>query len=206
MSDENITDSASGSDPEILPNSGEASLPTSVESEEDNSFDLSQDIADILASFSSEKSKEAPNKTRESSESLNEKNRIDYSNKRAHFRHPVRWRVAIVNKSGGKHEIFHGRTNDVSLSGISILLERNVVFTSEVVVLLAIPPMHQGLKETIVEIQCALTHTVLDSVHNQFRLGMRFIHFKRDGQKILSDVLSKRHIPKQEPNPYTSKV
>ena len=205
MSDENITGSASDSVPEESPNPGEVASPTTVETEEESPFDLSQDIADILASFSSPKS-EVPNHTRGNNESTNDKRNIDYSNKRAHFRHPVRWRVAIVNKSGGKHEIFHGRTNDVSLSGISILLERNVIFTSEVVVLLAIPPMHQGLKETIVEIQCALTHSVLDSVHHLFRLGMRFIHFKGDGQRILSDVLSKRHIPKQEANPYTSKV
>ena len=164
-----------------------------------DAFDLSQDIADILASFSPKKTTEAPNQSRLNHESGS-------SGKRAHYRHPVRWRVAIVNKSSGAHEIYHGRTFDVSLSGISILLERNVLFTSEVVVLLAIPPMHQGQKETLVEIQSSLTHSVLDSVHNQFRLGMRFIQFKGEGQRILSDVLSKRHIPKQEPNPYVNHI
>ena len=161
-------------------------------------FDLSQDIADILAAFSAKKTATAPSQSRQNHVNIE-------SGKRAQYRHPVHWRVAIVNKSSGRRDIFHGRTNDVSLSGISILLERNVIFTSEVVVLLAIPPMHQGLKETIVESRCALMHSVLDSVYHQFRLGMRFNQFKGEGHRLLSDVLSKRHIPKQAPNPYTNR-
>jgi hypothetical protein len=177
---------------------------TSSAADEGDTFDLSQDIADILASFSSPKSTGTP--SQENNAGSNEggsgfqKKRASSSsgdaNSRKYYRHPVRWRVAIVNKSGGKNDIYHGRTFDVSMSGISILLERNMTFTSEVVVLLAIPPIHQGLKETIVEIQCNLTHSVLDSVHSQFRLGMKYIQFKGEGKKILSEVLSKRHIPK----------
>ena len=176
---------------------------TSSAADESDTFDLSQDIADILASFSSSKSTEAPGQENQAGSNEGgsgyQKKRAATggdANNRKHYRHPVRWRVAIVNKSGGKNDIYHGRTFDVSMSGISILLERNMMFTSEVVVLLAIPPIHQGLKETIVEIECSLTHSVLDSVHSQFRLGMRYIQFKGDGKRILSDVLSKRHIPK----------
>lgn len=159
--------------------------------------DLSDDIADLLANFSAPKAAETPSQAGPAPVG-------GAMGKRKHYRHPVRWRVAIVNKGEGKNDIYHGRTYDVSLSGISILLDHNIFFTTEVVVLLAIPPMHQGLKETIVEIQCVLTHSVLDSVHSQFRLGMKFLHFKGDGHKVLSDVLSKRHIPKQDSNPYVS--
>ena len=122
--------------------------------------------------------------------------------KRKHYRHPLHWRVAIVNKSGKQNDIYHGRTHDLSLSGASVLIESNVFFTSEIVLLLAVPPMQQGHKETILEIQCSVMHTVLDSEHSQFRLGMKFMQFKGDGKQILSDILSKRHIPKQEANPY----
>jgi hypothetical protein len=153
--------------------------------------DLSQDIEDILSSFSHQESKVATSHTRQPIGC----NDLGY---RSYYRHPVHWRVAIVNKSSSGNEIFHGRTNDLSMSGISILLDHNILFTSEVVVLLAIPPMHHGLKETIIEIECSLAHSVLDSVHGQFRFGMRFLYFKGDSKRILSDVLSKRHIPKQE--------
>lgn len=157
-----------------------------------NAFDLSHDISGILESFSLKESTALPRLIRQNQGSGD-------LGRRAHFRHPVRWRVAIVIKSAGTHQIYHGRTYDVSMSGMSVLLERNILFTSKVVVLLAIPPMHPGQKETIVEIQSSMMHTVLDPVHNQFRLGMKFIHFKGDGQKILSGILSKRHIPRHEP-------
>ena len=176
MSDEKITD------------------PTVAESD-DSAFP--EDFANTLASI-------LPPRPAGAQNPLRQIGKTGEVNKRKHYRHPVRWRVAIVNKSSGKNDIYHGRTYDVSMSGISILLEHNMAFTPEVVILLAIPPMHQGQKETILEIQCGLTHSVLDSAHNLFRLGMRFIHFKGDGKRILSDVLSKRHIPKQEPRSYTS--
>lgn len=125
-------------------------------------------------------------------------------NMRKHFRHPVRWRVAIVNKVGGNKEIYHGRTFDISISGVSILLERNMFFSTNVIILLAIPPTHQGQRETIVEVECAIMHTVLDSEHQQFRMGLKFIHFKGNGKATLADILSKRHIPQKEQSRYTS--
>lgn len=112
---------------------------------------------------------------------------------REYYRHPLHWRVAIV-----KNGIYHGRTHDLSLTGINILIGRNIFFTSDVIILLSIPPMHyQEKKTTTVEIQCSVLHTVLDSVHSEFRLGMKFTHFRRDGKRILSDILSKQLITKE---------
>ena len=146
------------------------------------SGDFSEDISSLLGSISTENEPECEGRDR-----------------RKHYRHPVHWRVAIVNKNSVNKDIYHGRTHNVSISGVSILTDHNIFFTTEVVILLAIPPMHQGQKETILEIQCSPTHTVLDADYGQFRLGMKFTHFKEGGKRILSDVLSKRHIPKQGP-------
>jgi hypothetical protein len=121
---------------------------------------------------------------------------------RKHYRHPIHWRIAIVHKNGDKNDIYHGRTNDLSVWGASVLVDHNIFMMSEVVLLLAIPPLHAGQKETIVEIQCRMAYTVLDSEQSQFRIGIRFLHFKGEGKRILSDVLSKRVIPKSEPKNY----
>lgn len=118
--------------------------------------------------------------------------------KRRHYRHPIHWRIAVVHKYGGKNDIYHGRTNDLSMWGASVLVDHNIFVMSDVVLLLAIPPLNTGQKETIVEIQCRMVYTVLDSEHGQFRIGIRFQGFKGDGKRILSDVLSKREIPKTE--------
>ena len=118
---------------------------------------------------------------------------------RKHYRHPIHWRIALVHKNGDKNDIYHGRTHDLSMWGANILVDNNIFVMSEVVILLAIPPLHMGQKETIVEIQCRMAYTVLDSEQSQFRIGMRFLHFKGEGKRILSDILSKRVIPKSEP-------
>ena len=121
---------------------------------------------------------------------------------RKHYRHPIHWRIAIVHKNGDKNDIYHGRTHDLSVWGASILVDHNIFMMTEVVMLLAIPPLHAGQKEIIVEIQCRMAYTVLDSEQSQFRIGIRFLSFKGEGKRILSDILSKRQIPKSEPRPY----
>ncbi len=130
------------------------------------------------------------------------KRSVGTAENRKHFRHPIHWRIALVHKKGEKNDIYHGRTHDLSLWGASIFVDSNIFVMTEVVMLLAIPPLHQGLKETIVEIQCRMSYTVLDSEESRFRIGIRFLHFKGEGKRILSDILSKRVIPKSEPSPY----
>ena len=121
---------------------------------------------------------------------------------RKHYRHPIHWRIAMVHKNGSRNDIYHGHTNDLSMWGASILVDHNIFVMSDVVLLLAIPPQHAGQKETIVEIQCRMVYTVLDSEHGRFRIGIRFRHFKGEGKRTLSNVLAKRAIPKPEQKHY----
>ena len=121
---------------------------------------------------------------------------------RRHYRHPIHWRIALIHKNGEKNDTYHGRTHDLSVSGASILVDHNFFSMSEVLVLIAIPPLHAGQKETIVEIQCSMVYTVLDSKQSRFRIGLHFLHFKGEGKRILSDILSKRALPKSDPKPY----
>ena len=118
------------------------------------------------------------------------------------YRHPMHWRIALVYDNGGKNDIYHGRTHDVSVTGASIYVDHNI-FLSEVVMLLAVPPQNIGHKETIIEIKCRMIYTVLDAEQRRFRIGIRFLHFKGDGKKILTDILSQRVIPKA-PSPLTT--
>lgn len=117
---------------------------------------------------------------------------------RKRYRYPIHWRIALVHKNGEKNDIYHGRTHDLSAWGASILVDQNIFVMSEVVMLLGIPPLHAGLKETIVEIQCRMVYTVLDSEQSRFRIGIRFLRFKGDGKHTLTNVLSKRAILKPQ--------
>lgn len=115
---------------------------------------------------------------------------------RAHFRHPVHWRVAVIHDNVGKNEIYHGQTHDLSISGASIFVDQNIFLSAEVIMLLAVPPTIIGQRETIIEILCNMVYTVLDSEHSRFRIGIRFVHFKRNGKELLEEILSKRAIPR----------
>jgi ATP-binding cassette subfamily F protein uup len=119
---------------------------------------------------------------------------------RRHARHPCHWRVAIIHKNVDRNDIFHGRTNDLSVSGASVFLHHNI-FRPEVVMLLAVPPLHTGQKETIIEIQCRMVYTVLDAEQSQFRVGLHFHSFKGDGKNILTTILDNRVIPGRKENP-----
>ncbi len=113
---------------------------------------------------------------------------------REHVRYPVHWRAAIVHKNVERNDIFHGHTCDLSVSGASVFLHHNI-FRPEVVMLLAVPPLHAGQKETIIEIYCHMAYTVLDSDQSLFRIGLRFMSFKGNGENTLTKNLSKRAIP-----------
>ncbi len=121
---------------------------------------------------------------------------------RKHYRHPIHWRIALIHKIGDKNDTYHGKSHDMSMMGASILIDHNIFVMSEVVVLLSIPPLHAGQKETIIEIQCGMVYTVLDSEQNLFRIGLLFRHFKGEGRHFLSDILSKRALPKDTQNSY----
>ena len=121
---------------------------------------------------------------------------------RKHYRHPIHWRIALIHKVDDKNVTYHGRTHDLSVSGASILVDQNIFVMSEVLILLAIPPLHAGQRETLIEIQCSMAYTVLDSEQGRFRIGLRFLHFKGEGKRILTDILSKRVLPKSEQKSY----
>jgi hypothetical protein len=170
-----------------------------IDTPEDN-FDVSLELLELLESISKPKPMRSASQARQAGlkkedTCVNQSDPLYFwndLNKRKHDRLPVHWRAAIINKGIGKNDIYHGRTHDLSLSSVSIFIEHNIFFTSEVVLLLAIPPMHQGKKETIVETQCSTTYTLLDSAHGQFRVGMKIMQFKGDGKAILEDILTKQ--------------
>ncbi len=110
---------------------------------------------------------------------------------RKHIRIPAKWRVALV-KDHHSGEIYHGNSLEVSVEGMSIISDHNIYTEDDVTVLLAIPPLHPGKKEKILEVQSSMIYTVLCSSGKGFRIGVKFLHFKRGGQKYLREYLEKR--------------
>lgn|GEM_PF-3312379 len=117
--------------------------------------------------------------------------------RRAEQRYLVRWKVIIVpegkHKGGGGN--IHGRVYDLSLLGMAIHTDCNYFVTGPCKVLIALPPLHKGGRESIIEVSARLVYNVLDGKARSFRIGMRFIRFKKNGFDLLRDRLHNHHIP-----------
>lgn len=118
-----------------------------------------------------------------------------FEDERREDRLPLHLKVAIVyqeQEDAATRQTFHGRTNDISHCGLSVLLENNVFIEGQVVVLVAVPPEKAGDSLQIVEATATRTYTVFSSEHKSFRIGLVFESFKRSDETVLRDYLDKR--------------
>ena len=117
---------------------------------------------------------------------------LDLIEKRRSPRYRAHWRVAIVCENDTTREIFHGRSHDISLTGISVYSDHNIFVESPVTILLAIPPLEKGQPKKIIEIRSKMLYTILASNNRGFRIGLKFVRFKGDGKKMLSENIIHR--------------
>ena len=119
----------------------------------------------------------------------------DAGEKRRSSRYPLQLRVAVVyhqHQDAATRPTYHGRTCDISLQGLSILVEQNVFHEGEVTVLIALPPVHPGIPQKIIEATAKMLYTVLSAEHDTFRIGLVFRHFKRNGRHLLRAAIAER--------------
>jgi len=117
-----------------------------------------------------------------------------HENKREHPRYPMRWKVAIVYDHVDARPTFHGVTNELSVSGMSLLTDHNIFTEEPVTLLLAIPPKHQGTRTKVVEIRARMVYTVHSSGHDKFRIGLQFKRFKDGGRALLETSMKERAV------------
>lgn len=115
--------------------------------------------------------------------------------RRAEQRYLVRWKVIIVPEDAHKGGNIHGRIHDLSLRGMAIHTDYNYFVTGPCKVLIALPPLYKGQREKIIEVSAHLIYNVLDGKAGSFRIGMRFIRFKKNGFELLRERLHNHHIP-----------
>jgi c-di-GMP-binding flagellar brake protein YcgR len=145
---------------------------------------LEDDILSAFGAATAQKKKPAPASKRAPEQRT--ANRID--DRRGERRFPLRLKLALVyhqHADSATRPTFHGVTHDVSLSGLSMVLDHNVFTQDEVTLLLAIPPEHHGGPRKIVEVTARMVYTVFSSEHDAFRIGLRFKAFKRNGKEQL---------------------
>lgn len=99
----------------------------------------------------------------------------DGSERRSERRYLVRWRVVVRGTNG---DSYVGTTCDLSLSGAAILLDSNCEVRSPVMLHLGIPSVTNFDLERRADIVAERVYTILDSRHQCFRVGFRFVQYR----------------------------
>ena len=103
-------------------------------------------------------------------------------------RMPMQLKTALVYHQHGdaaSRPTFHGTSHDISMSGLTLIVEQNIFTEDEVTVLIALPPAHVGIEKKVIEATARMVYTVYTSEYQAFRVGLTFREFKRDGEQRL---------------------
>lgn len=92
--------------------------------------------------------------------------------------------------------ICHAKTDDICMSGLSIIVDENVFHEGEVTVLVALPPEHSWASQKIITAKAMMTYAIHSSKLGAFKVGMSFLEFKEDGKRLLQSALG-RELSKQ---------
>jgi hypothetical protein len=84
---------------------------------------------------------------------------------------------------------FHGTTHDIGMSGLSLVVDRNLFDDGVVTVLLALPPEHTGASPKVITALAKMTYAIHSSRLDAFKIGLSFLEFKSDGKELLCAAL-----------------
>jgi hypothetical protein len=114
---------------------------------------------------------------------------------RKNHRYIQHLRAVIITQEDGKLVKTHGKTQDISISGASIISEYNLLSPHPVTVCLLINPGDALNPPVIFEAQSKIVSSVLSHQQGGFRLGIEFIKIEGDGQKVLKKFLGPTMTP-----------
>ena len=92
--------------------------------------------------------------------------------------------------------MFHGKTCDIGMSGLSLLVDYNVFQEGEVAVVLALPPANAGAPRKVVTVTAEMSYAIYSSKLDAFKIGLAFRKFRGNGKLLLAVAL--RHALKEE--------
>ncbi|MCX7174533.1 MAG: PilZ domain-containing protein [Proteobacteria bacterium] len=105
-------------------------------------------------------------------------------------RHAKRLRAVIILDENGKLAKTHGKTQDVSTSGASIISDYNLLSPHPITVCLLINPGDQINPPVIFEAKSKIVSSVLSRQQGGFRIGVEFLKIAGDGAQVLHKFLA----------------
>ena len=112
--------------------------------------------------------------------------------RRAGPRGRLQLRLAMIYPQRTGHPdrpMFHGKTCDIGMSGLSIVVDYNIFQEGEVAVVLALPPAHAGAPRKVVTATAEMTYAIFSSKLDAYKIGLAFRMFRGDGKRLLEAAL-----------------
>lgn len=105
-------------------------------------------------------------------------------------RHARRLRAVIICDENGKSAKTHGRTHDISTSGVSVISDYNLLSSHPITLCLLISPGDQIHPPVIFEAKSKIVSSVLSRQQGGFRIGIEFLKIQGDGAQVLHRFLA----------------
>jgi len=121
-----------------------------------------------------------------------ETNQWEEADRREGPRLSLKLRLAMIYPQRGDRParpMFHGKTNDIGMSGLSMIVDYNVFQEGEVTVVLAMPPASAGAARKVVTATAEMTYAIHSSKLDAFKIGLTFREFRGDGKERLEAAL-----------------
>lgn len=102
-------------------------------------------------------------------------------------------RAVLIIEENGKQPTIHGKTQDISLTGVSFISRYNLSsFPQPATVCLLISPGEGTNQPVVFEAQSKIVSSVLSPKQGGFRLGIEFTKVAGHGKQILQKLLVAR--------------
>lgn len=141
-----------------------------------STFDTTESIDEMLASFSQKKSP--------SDLKINEHRKAP--------RYRVKWKAKILIDDKSTHQ---GFINDISMIGASICLNTSI-HTTKCTLRILVPPLNLVSKPRLIEVSGKSVYVVFDGRLQFYRLAISFLGFRQEADRaFLEEHLTRHHSP-----------
>lgn len=122
---------------------------------------------------------------------------IAHDDRRHEHRVPLKMDVSVVyhqHRNAATRPTYRGVTSDISMQGVSIVVDHNIFTDDDVTLLIGLVPEYSGGPRKIIEVIARMVYTVYSPQHYAFRVGIRFKEFKRNGRALLAANIEQRMV------------
>ena len=118
----------------------------------------------------------------------------EFGERRQSERQRLRLRLAVVypEKEGRQvRPTYHALTHDISMSGLSLIVEDDIFYEGEVTLVLALPPVQDWAGQESMTATARMTYAIRSSKLNGFKVGLSFVEFKENAAELLRAALER---------------